>query len=79
MLTEIRMGLHKMVSHNNIENMIGLLMFVNGEIKEHLSKNMAVPPNQRHAEREYSESVPTNAIRVRPNRNIQRERKVSNL
>ena len=43
-----------------IETVVALLMFVNGEIKEHL-----VQPNgmaqclrgKRHAEREYSESV----------------------
>ena len=42
-----------------IEAVIGLLMFVNGEIKEHLvQKNMATClRGKRHAEREYSESV----------------------
>ena len=42
-----------------IETVIALLMFVNGEIKEHLvQKNMAMClRGKRHAEREYSESV----------------------
>jgi len=42
-----------------IESIVALLMFVNGEIKEHLvQKNMAhCLRGKRHAEREYSESV----------------------
>ena len=42
-----------------IESVIALLMFVNGEIKEHLiQENMAAClRGKRHAEREYSESV----------------------
>ena len=42
-----------------IESLVALLMFVNGEIKEHLiQKNMAAClRGKRHAEREYSESV----------------------
>jgi hypothetical protein len=42
-----------------IESIVALLMFVNGEIKEHLiQKNMAAClRGKRHAEREYSESV----------------------
>ena len=42
-----------------IESIVALLMFVNGEIKEHLiQKNMAAClSGKRHAEREYSESV----------------------
>ena len=42
-----------------IETVVALLMFVNGEIKEHLvQKNMAMClRGKRHAEREYSESV----------------------
>ena len=42
-----------------IETVVALLMFVNGEIKEHLvPKNMAAClRGKRHAEREYSESV----------------------
>ena len=42
-----------------IESVIALLMFVNGEIKEHLIQdNMAAClRGKRHAEREYSESV----------------------
>ena len=42
-----------------IEAVIGLLMFVNGEIEEHLiQENMAAClRGKRHAEREYSESV----------------------
>ena len=42
-----------------IESIIALLMFVNGEIKEHLiQENMAAClRGKRHAEREYSESV----------------------
>ena len=42
-----------------IESIVALLMFVNGEIKEHLIQdNMAAClRGKRHAEREYSESV----------------------
>ena len=42
-----------------IETVIALLMFVNGEIKEHLvQKNMAMClRGKREAERQYSESV----------------------
>ena len=42
-----------------IESVFALLMFVNGEIKEHLiQENMAqCLRGKRHAEREYSESV----------------------
>ena len=42
-----------------IETVVALLMFVNGEIKEHLvQKNMAhCLRGKRHAEREFSESV----------------------
>jgi|TARA_X000001382_G_scaffold97695_1_gene72031 hypothetical protein len=42
-----------------IESIVALLMFINGEIKEHLiQKNMAAClRGKRHAEREYSESV----------------------
>ena len=42
-----------------IESVFALLMFVNGEIKEHLIQdNMAAClRGKRHAEREYSESV----------------------
>ena len=42
-----------------IETVVALLMFVNGEIKEHLvQENMAAClRGKRHAEREYSESV----------------------
>ena len=42
-----------------IETIVALLMFVNGEIKEHLiQENMATClRGKRHAEREYSESV----------------------
>ena len=42
-----------------IEAVVALLMFVNGEIKEHLiQENMATwLRGKRHAEREYSESV----------------------
>ena len=42
-----------------IESIVALLMFVNGEIKEHLvQKNMAhCLRGKRHAERQYSESV----------------------
>ena len=42
-----------------IETVVALLMFVNGEIKEHLvQKNMATClRGKRHAERQYSESV----------------------
>tara|TARA_R100000329_G_scaffold67666_1_gene59369 strand:- start:360 stop:569 length:210 start_codon:yes stop_codon:yes gene_type:complete len=42
-----------------IESVVALLMFINGEIKEHLvQKNMAsCLRGKRHAEREFSESV----------------------
>jgi hypothetical protein len=42
-----------------IESIVALLMFVNGEIKEHLvQKNMAAClRGKRHAERQFSESV----------------------
>ena len=42
-----------------IESVVALLMFINGEIKEHLIQdNMAAClRGKRHAEREYSESV----------------------
>ena len=42
-----------------IESVVALLMFVNGEIKEHLiQENMAsCLRGKRHAEREFSESV----------------------
>ena len=42
-----------------IETVVALLMFVNGEIKEHLvQENMATClRGKRHAEREYSASV----------------------
>ena len=42
-----------------IEAVVALLMFVNGEIKEHLvQKNMAhCLRGKRHAERQFSESV----------------------
>ena len=42
-----------------IVTIVALLMFVNGEIKEHLiQENMATClRGKRHAEREYSESV----------------------
>jgi len=42
-----------------IEPIVALLMFINGEIKEHLiQENMAAClRGKRHAEREYSESV----------------------
>jgi|TARA_R100000655_G_scaffold51783_2_gene89558 hypothetical protein len=42
-----------------IETVVALLMFINGEIKEHLvQKNMATClRGKRHAEREFSESV----------------------
>jgi len=42
-----------------IESVVALLMFINGEIKEHrIQDNMAAClRGKRHAEREYSESV----------------------
>ena len=42
-----------------IESVVALLMFINGEIKEHLvQENMAAClRGKRHAEREFSESV----------------------
>ena len=42
-----------------IESVVALLMFVNGEIKEHLvQKNMAAClRGKRHAERQFSESI----------------------
>ena len=43
-----------------IESVVALLMFINGEIKEHrIQDNMAVClRGKRTAEREYNESVP---------------------
>ena len=48
-----------------IETVVALLMFVNGEIKEHLvQENMAAClRGKRHAEREYSESVSYKCIK----------------
>ena len=42
-----------------IESVVALLMFINGEIKEHrIQNNMAMClRGKRHAERQYSESV----------------------
>ena len=42
-----------------IESVVALLMFINGEIKEHLIQDSmaACLRGKRHAEREYSESV----------------------
>ena len=42
-----------------IESVVALLMFINGEIKEHLvQENMAAClRGKRHAERQFSESV----------------------
>ena len=43
-----------------IESIVALLMFVNGEIKEHLIQPDGMAQclrGKRHAEREYSESV----------------------
>ena len=42
-----------------IESVVALLMFINGEIKEHrIQDNMAAClRGKRHAERQYSESV----------------------
>ena len=42
-----------------IESVAALLMFINGEIKEHLIQDSmaACLRGKRHAEREYSESV----------------------
>ena len=48
-----------------IETVVALLMFINGEIKEHLvQENMAAClRGKRHAEREYSESVSYKCIK----------------
>ena len=48
-----------------IETVVALLMFVNGEIKEHLvQKNMAAClRGKRHAERQFSESVTYKCIK----------------
>ena len=48
-----------------IEYVVALLMFYNGEIKEHLvQENMAAClRGKRHAEREYSESVSYKCIK----------------
>ena len=50
-----------------IEAVIGLLMFVNGEIKEHrIQDSMAqCLRGKREAERQYSETVSINAGRVK--------------
>ena len=49
-----------------IESVIALLMFVNGEIKEHrIQESMAAClRGKRHAERQYSESVSYKCIRT---------------
>jgi len=56
MLTEI---LATKTGTTMIESVIALLMFVNGEIKEHrIQESMAAClRGKRHAERQYSESV----------------------
>ena len=48
-----------------IESVVALLMFINGEIKEHLvQENMAAClRGKREAERQYSESVTYKCIR----------------
>ena len=48
-----------------IESVVALLMFVNGEIKEHLvQKNMAeCLRGKRHAERQYTPNVTYKCIR----------------
>ena len=48
-----------------IESVIALLMFVNGEIKEHrIQESMAAClRGKRHAERQYSESVSYKCLR----------------
>ena len=48
-----------------IESVVALLMFINGEIKEHLvQKNMAqCLRGKREAERQYSESVSYKCIK----------------
>ena len=42
-----------------IESVVGLLMFINGEIKEHRIQNSMAEclRGKRHAERQFSESV----------------------
>ena len=60
-----------------IETVVALLMFVNGEIKEHLvQKNMATClRGKRHAEREYSESVSYKCIKSKAERELYQGRK----
>ena len=50
-----------------IETVIGLLMFINGEIKEHrIQPNMATSlPGKRKAEREYNPSVSYKCIKAK--------------
>ena len=60
-----------------IESIVALLMFVNGEIKEHLiQENMAAClRGKRHAEREYSESVSYKCYKGKAETEIHKGRK----
>ena len=60
-----------------IESIVALLMFVNGEIKEHLvQENMAAClRGKRHAERQYSESVTYKCYKGKAEIEIYQERK----
>ena len=60
-----------------IETVVALLMFVNGEIKEHLvQKNMAAClRGKRHAEREFSESVSYKCYKGKAEIEIYKDRK----
>ena len=60
-----------------IESIVALLMFVNGEIKEHLiQENMAAClRGKRHAEREYSESVSYKCYKCKAETEIYKGRK----
>ena len=60
-----------------IETVVALLMFVNGEIKEHLiQENMAAClRGKRHAEREYSESVSYKCYKGKAETEVYQDRK----
>ena len=60
-----------------IESVVALLMFINGEIKEHLIQdNMAMClRGKREAERTYSESVSYKCYKVNAKTEIYQDRK----
>ena len=60
-----------------IESVVALLMFVNGEIKEHrIQDNMAAClRGKRHAERQYSEAVSYKCYKGKAKTEIYQDRK----